>query len=351
MLIDIDKIKVENRIRKDFGNITELAEDIKQNGLINPPVVIAESDGTFTLLAGERRLRAMRSLGYKQVEVRTWGSLTDEQKLNIEISENEVRKDFSKSERIEYARRLEKIESIKAKERQATSTGGSTPQLMQTFAEADNGTVRDVVAEKIGIGSGETYRKEKYIVDNADSLTPKDFSDWDEGKLSTNKAYLKIKAQLQEKENQIAGYELKLKRISELTEQVTSLQKELNNRPKVEVEVKPADYDDLVTLNRERAKDNQKLRSEYDAKCKELNNLKEQIRLEKEQSIKKQSENKIIDDAIFFCAKIDSFIKDVGGLAYLSDKIEHLPSSEKKAYIKAVTLVKAWADNILTNIE
>ena len=347
MLIDIDKIKVENRIRKDFGNITELAEDIKQNGLINPPVVIAESDGTFTLLAGERRLRAMRSLGYKQVEVRTWGSLTDEQKLNIEISENEVRKDFSKSERIEYARRLEKIEALKAKERMLT--GKSDPT--QNFAEGVAGEATQIVAKKLGIGNKETYRQEKYIVDNADSLTPEDFADWDEGKLSTNKAYLKIKAQLQEKENQIAGYELKLKRISELTEQVTALQKELNNRPKVEVKVKPADYDDLVTLNRERAKDNQKLRSEYDAKCKELNNLKEQIRLEKEQSIKKQSENKIIDDAIFFCAKIDSFIKDVGGLAYLSDKIEHLPPSEKKAYIKAVTLVKAWADNILTNIE
>lgn len=347
MLIDIDKIKVENRIRKDFGNITELAEDIKQNGLINPPVVIAESDGTFTLLAGERRLRAMRSLGYKQVEVRTWGSLTDEQKLNIEISENEVRKDFSKSERIEYARRLEKIEALKAKERMAVNAKDGT----QNFAEVKKGETAQIVAEKLGIGNKETYRQEKYIVDNADSLTPEDFADWDEGKLSTNKAYLKIKAQLQEKENQIAGYEFKLKRISELTEQVTTLQKELNNRPKVEVEVKPADYDDLVALNRERAKDNQKLRSEYDAKCKELNNLKEQIRLEKEQSIKKQSENKIIDDAIFFCAKIDSFIKDVGGLAYLSDKIEHLPSSEKKAYIKAVTLVKAWADNILTNIE
>ena len=347
MLIDIDKIKIENRIRKDFGNITELAEDIKQNGLINPPVVIAESDGTFTLLAGERRLRAMRSLGYKQVEVRTWGSLTDEQKLNIEISENEVRKDFSKSERIEYARRLEKIETLKAKERMAVNAKDGT----QNFAEVKKGETAQIVAEKLGIGNKETYRQEKYIVDNADSLTPEDFADWDEGKLSTNKAYLKIKAQLQEKENQIAGYEFKLKRISELTEQVTTLQKELNNRPKVEVEVKPADYDDLVTLSRERAKDNQKLRSEYDAKCKELNNLKEQIRLEKEQNVKKQSENKIIDDAIFFCAKIDSFIKDVGGLAYLSDKIEHLPSSEKKAYIKAVTLVKAWADNILTNIE
>ena len=346
MLIDIDKIKVENRIRKDFGNITELAEDIKQNGLINPPVVITESDGTFTLLAGERRLRAMRSLGYKQVEVRTWGSLTDEQKLNIEISENEVRKDFSKSERIEYARRLEKIEALKAKERQGERNDLTSAKYVTEVNRTD-----EIVADKLGIGSSTTYRKEKYISDNREVLTPKDFADWDEGKLSTNKAYLKIKAQLQEKENQIAGYELKLKRISELTEQVTALQKELNNRPKVEVEVKPADYDDLVTLNRERAKDNQKLRSEYDAKCKELNNLKEQIRLEKEQSIKKQSENKIIDDAIFFCAKIDSFIKDVGGLAYLSDKIEHLPSSEKKAYIKAVTLVKAWADNILTNIE
>lgn len=55
---------------------------------------------------------------------------------------------------------------------------------------------RDVVAEKVGIGSGKQYEKEKYIVDNADTLTPEDFADWDEGKLSTNKAYLKIKEQL-----------------------------------------------------------------------------------------------------------------------------------------------------------
>lgn len=32
MLIEISKIKTENRIRKDFGNIQELADDIKQNG-------------------------------------------------------------------------------------------------------------------------------------------------------------------------------------------------------------------------------------------------------------------------------------------------------------------------------
>ncbi len=349
MLIDITKIKTENRIRKDFGNIQELADDIKQNGLINPPVVIAETDGTFTLLAGERRLRAMKSLGYRQVEVRTWGSLTDEQKLNIEISENEVRKDFSKAERIEYARRLEKIESVKARERQATSTGGVNPQLSLKSDEA--GRTDEIVAERLEIGGKDTYRKEKYIVDNADTLTPKDFTDWDEGKLSTNKAYLKIKEQLAKKENQIAGYEAKMKRVDELKAKIQSLETELANRPTETIEVKPADYDDLVKLNRERAKDNQQLRAELDAKHKELSALKEQIRIEKEQSIQKQVENKIIDDAIFFCAKVDAFIKDVGGLAYLSDKIEQLPTSEEKAYIKAVTLVKAWAENILKNID
>ena len=88
-----------------------------------------------------------------QDSVRTWGSITDEQKLNIEISENEVRKDFSKAERVEYARRLEKIESVKARERQATSTGGANPQLVETFPQADNGEVSEIVAEKLGIGS------------------------------------------------------------------------------------------------------------------------------------------------------------------------------------------------------
>lgn len=106
-----------------------------------------------------------------------------EHQLNLEISENETRKDFSKAERINYARRLERIESLKARERQATSTGGSNPQLVQKFAE---GATRDIVAKKMNIGSGDTYRKEKYIVDNKDSLTPEDFADWDERKLSTN---------------------------------------------------------------------------------------------------------------------------------------------------------------------
>lgn len=348
MLIDITKIKTENRIRKDFGNIQELADDIEQNGLINPPVVIAEADGTFTLLAGERRLRAMKSLGYRQVEVRTWGSLTDEQKLNIEISENEVRKDFSKAERVEYARRLEKIESVKARERMATSTGGVKPQLCENSHEA--GRTDEIVAEKLGIGSSNTYRKEKYIVDNADTLTPEDFADWDEGKLSTNKAYLKIKEQLAEKENQIAGYEAKMKRVDELKAKIQGLEKELANRPVETVEVKPADYDKLVKNNSDIKKDNVRLSREYRKKCEELFSLREQLKTIMENQAKNKHQTKVIDDSIFFCERIDRFIKEVGGYAYLCDYINDLPDKEKSNYIRAAELVKAWAENILLSI-
>lgn len=63
---------------------------------------------------------------------------------------------------------------------------------------SDNLRTDEIVANKLGIGGKDTYRKEKYIVDNRNSLTPEDFAEWDEGKLFTNKAFQKIK---EEKEN------------------------------------------------------------------------------------------------------------------------------------------------------
>lgn len=104
-----------------------------------------------------------------------------EHQLNLEISENEARKDFSKTERIDYARCLERIESLKAKERM--SDGGKGCRI------SDNLRTDEIIAHKLGIGGKDTYRKEKYIADNRDSLTPEDFADWDEGKLSTNRVY------------------------------------------------------------------------------------------------------------------------------------------------------------------
>lgn len=287
MLVDIDNIRMDNRIRKDFGDLKELADDIKQNGLINPPVVIPENDGVYTLLAGERRLRAMRLLGYQQVEVRTWKNLSDEEKLNIEISENEVRKDFSKAERIEYARRIERIEAEKARERMLA---GVSADPVDNSPQGGEGKTRDIAAQKAGIGSGFQYEREKYIVDNHSSLTPEEFADWDEGKLSTNKAYLKIKSikdQLESENKSLKEENQKLKSAPVTVREVDKTDYELVNRLRNEVDKLTKKLDEAIRMknlymqNAEiRKKDAEKykqLKNEIDFLIQERSNIGRQI--------------------------------------------------------------------------
>ena len=65
----------------------------------------------------------------------------------------EARKDFSKSERMEYALRLAEIERLKAEERQASAQFGGGGNVSTT-----EGKVRDIVAAKTGrnLTSGES---------------------------------------------------------------------------------------------------------------------------------------------------------------------------------------------------
>ena len=68
MNIAIGKIKVAARIRKQTVGVDELAKDIRKNGLINPVTVMETGeDGSYQLLAGLRRLRAVLSLGWTVV--------------------------------------------------------------------------------------------------------------------------------------------------------------------------------------------------------------------------------------------------------------------------------------------
>lgn len=241
MLIPITKIQVHDRIRKDFGDIAELAKDIEQNGLINPPVVNKE----YALLAGERRLRACKLLGWEQIPVTMMDTRDAEHELNIEISENDCRKDFSKAERVDYMYRLMRIEKEKARERM--TAGGR-----QIFAEGETGKASDKTAAAFGV-SGETMRKEMQIVENKDLLTPEDFADWDEGRLSTNKAFKKVKAQLEQvqQEKQAAAEALTQldKQVRDMAEENRKLKADnrvLANRVKPEtIYLEPDDYQQM----------------------------------------------------------------------------------------------------------
>jgi ParB family chromosome partitioning protein len=189
--LPISSININTRIRKSIGDISELAANIKEVGLIFP-IVVNESN---KLLAGERRLEACRSLGWNEIACIVKTTSDAEQDLSIEVSENIHRKDFTREEVVDVGMELERIEKVKAEERQATSTGGTNPQLRENFPEAERGRTRDIVARKLGM-CGKQYEREKFIVQNKELLSSGDYDDWNNRIKSTNAVYTIIKSLL-----------------------------------------------------------------------------------------------------------------------------------------------------------
>ena len=192
MKTPIKEIKVKDRIRKEQGNIEELAKNIKENNLINPIVITPDNE----LIAGARRLKACKLLGWDEIEVKIMDITDYEDKLMIEVSENELRKDFTFSEKLEWAEKIERIERIKAKERieQGARVGADITnnkiRPVQNFAGGEKSKTREKVAEKVGLGSGETYRKAKYIANNADKEL---INKLDKEQISIHGAYQNLK--------------------------------------------------------------------------------------------------------------------------------------------------------------
>ena len=94
MKIRIDKIKITKRIREDIGDIAGLRESIRKHGLFNP-ILLTKN---YELLAGFRRLEAVKSLGWSEVECSIVESTNKLEKLDIEVDENMLRKDFTPAE-------------------------------------------------------------------------------------------------------------------------------------------------------------------------------------------------------------------------------------------------------------
>ena len=97
--IDINLIKSnEEQPRKSFDDekILELAESIRSNGIIQP-LVLKKVDNEYIIVAGERRWRAAKSIGLKEVPAIIM-NLTEKQILEISLIENIQREDLNSME-------------------------------------------------------------------------------------------------------------------------------------------------------------------------------------------------------------------------------------------------------------
>jgi ParB/RepB/Spo0J family partition protein len=101
-----DIVSESNRKHGGMGNIDILAESIKTDGLINPPTVVDNEDGTYRVIAGRRRIAAVRQLKWKEVLVRIIDEADADRLESIGLSENVNRQEMSPLDEAELFKRL-----------------------------------------------------------------------------------------------------------------------------------------------------------------------------------------------------------------------------------------------------
>ena len=102
---DIDKItpnRHQPRLHFNEDDLQELADSIKTNGVIQPLIVTpAEDRGYYSLIAGERRLRASKIAGLAEVPVVVMDITSDDSLLELALIENVQRTDLNPIEEAE----------------------------------------------------------------------------------------------------------------------------------------------------------------------------------------------------------------------------------------------------------
>lgn len=95
------------REKFDIEELENLAASIREHGVIQPLIVSPTRGGTYTLIAGERRLQASRKAGLKTVPV-VIRHATDQQLLELALIENVQRADLNPIEEAEAYQNLSK---------------------------------------------------------------------------------------------------------------------------------------------------------------------------------------------------------------------------------------------------
>jgi ParB family chromosome partitioning protein len=108
LYLDIERVLPgKQQPRKVFQeeSLKELSQSIKEKGVLQPVIVSRTGDGSFTLIAGERRWRAAMLAGLKKIPALI-KNVTSEDSLEIALIENIQREDLNPIETAEAFNRL-----------------------------------------------------------------------------------------------------------------------------------------------------------------------------------------------------------------------------------------------------
>jgi len=138
------------RLRMDDAALAGLAESIRQHGVIQPILVTETIDG-YTLVAGERRVRASRMAGLERIPAIV-RQLADRQQLELALVENLQREDLDPMEAARAYRQLTDEfsftqEDLAIRVGRARSTVANTLRLLDLHPAVQDAVAASLITE------------------------------------------------------------------------------------------------------------------------------------------------------------------------------------------------------------
>lgn len=186
-LNEIEPNKEQPRKTFDEKALSELASSIERNGVLQPLLVRPMADGSYQLVAGERRWRASRIAGLTEVPV-VIKEMSDEQAMEIALIENLQREDLNPIEEAEGLQLLIERYNL-TQEEAAARVGRSRPAIanaLRLLGLPDE--IRTLTKEgKISAGHARallSFEKKSDMVSVANTIAEKNLSVRDIEKLA-----------------------------------------------------------------------------------------------------------------------------------------------------------------------
>lgn len=135
----------------DGENLKDLAESIKEHGVVQPIIVTKLENGKYELIAGERRLRASKLIGNKNIPA-IIREANNREKLELAIIENVQRHDLNPIEEARAYQRLREEftltqEEIAKKMGKNRATIANNMRLLDLPIEIQRGIIENKITE------------------------------------------------------------------------------------------------------------------------------------------------------------------------------------------------------------
>ncbi|MEG2536695.1 MAG: ParB/RepB/Spo0J family partition protein [Hydrogenoanaerobacterium sp.] len=227
--------------RKDFDEeaLADLADSIREHGVIQPLLVRPLPAGTYQLIAGERRWRASRMAGLQEVPV-VVREMDDHETMEIALIENLQREDLNAIEEA-LGYKLLAEQYAMTQEQIAKSVGKSRPSITNAMRllNLPSRVIDFVRQDKISVGHARallTLEEDKLIEEGAERIIKEHLTVRDIEKLTGKQKDVKARREKKEKPlvRETFYEELELAATQEIGRNVKIVQK--GGKGKVEIE-------------------------------------------------------------------------------------------------------------------